>query len=821
MKPIIPFLLIANMLCISITQAEYSGCVFIDMNHNGIKECKEKPVAGVMVSDGLNVVKTNSSGQYTLPGHQRERFIFITIPAGTKAHPFYKKIKKGHLQYDFALILNTKEEGSNHHFLHITDTEIFNTDNHQTWVNSLRNYAKNTGASFIIHTGDICYEKGMKEHIKLMNTDNFPCPVYYCIGNHDLIRGKYGEEVFESIYGPVFYSFDAGNTHYIVTPMLRGDYKPSYSQKEVAAWLKNDLAHIHPDQSIVVFSHDLLTTGKSFRYSDVNLNKHHLKAWIYGHRHNNHIRRQGDIFTICTGAVNKGGIDHSSAAFRDIRINTKGELSSSIRYVYLNKALCIASIQNGKTPLISNSYLPVSVNTYHADYPTKNVNCTLFLDGEKIYNTTLKAHTDWNWFASIPLPSDKIIRKKLRLHIQADFGPAGVRETEREFICTEPKTISVKPGKNWSNLLGNPEHSGNISSAPSPPYELAWLTNVGGNIYMSSPLTFKSMVIVASMDEDMKQRAAIHGLDSVTGRIRWSYSTRNSIKNTIALDGDTVLAQDTDGWLYALNAETGQLRWEKKLSVLPIPGLIDGLVVHQGIVYAGSGKGLTACSVQDGSTLWTNNAWKQREGTTSTLTLGGGILIASAQWQALYAHDAATGKLLWKNAAHGLRNRGASASIHGEYVYITSLASLFIIELRSGKILKREQLPVPVESTSTPLVTDTEIIFGTSKDGLLALDKTTLKEKWRYSSGDALIYNVPYTTKPSRTIESSPIQVGASILITASDGSFTAIDRKTGRPIWQAKTGSPILSTPAVSGNTVFVADFSGNVYAFTHLNKR
>ena len=30
------------------------------------------------------------------------------------------------------------------------------------------------------------------------------------LANHDLVKGKYGEELFESIYGPVYYSFDAG-----------------------------------------------------------------------------------------------------------------------------------------------------------------------------------------------------------------------------------------------------------------------------------------------------------------------------------------------------------------------------------------------------------------------------------------------------------------------------------------------------------------------------------------------------------------------------------------------------------------------------------
>ena len=38
--------------------------------------------------------------------------------------------------------------------------------------------------------------------------------------------------------------------------------------------------------------------------------------------------------------------------------------------------------------------------------------------------------------------------------------------------------------------------------------------------------------------------------------------------------------------------------------------------------------------------------WGQGEGTTSTLTLGNGLLIGSAQWNALYGNDAQTGEKL-------------------------------------------------------------------------------------------------------------------------------------------------------------------------------
>ena len=110
---------------------------------------------------------------------------------------------------------------------------------------------------------------------------NMEVPVYYCIGNHDLVKGKYGEELFESIYGPVYYSFDAGNTHYIVTPMWVGDYRPGYTKEDVYHWLKNDLAQIPEGKPIVVFSHDYWTSGDRHVFSagkgmDIDLDAHNL-----------------------------------------------------------------------------------------------------------------------------------------------------------------------------------------------------------------------------------------------------------------------------------------------------------------------------------------------------------------------------------------------------------------------------------------------------------------------------------------------------------------------------------------------------------------
>lgn len=812
------FLLSCLMLAAMPVMAAYTGHVYVDKNKNGVFDQGEKPMVGIKVSDGLNVTETAADGSFTLPGHDRERFIFITTPSGYKTfNKHYRKIESNRDGYDFGLMPyegGIRKDGS-HQYIHITDTEIFNTANHEDWVNNVRDYAANEQAAFIVHTGDICYENGLKAHIRLMNTENMNCPVFYCIGNHDLVKGKYGEELFESIYGPVYYSFEAGNVHYIVTPMAGGDHAPGYTADDVCRWLKNDLAHLKPGTPIMVFNHDLLTYGDTFIYKgkdaeSVNLNEHNLKAWVYGHWHINYMKKQGDVYTVCTSTLDKGGIDHSTTAFRVMRVNGKGDFTSELRYTYLDKNICVAS----PVGVMSSATVPVAVNVYSSVSPVKEVTYTCFADGKSVAkNKKLKQTTDWSWNGDF-LADSKYQGKEMIVRVKARFNNGETAETESRFTYRAGEVTPTFTA-DWDNLLGNAAHAASVSSSLDAPLQLAWTTNVGANVYMTSPLVHNGKIYVASVDEDLQGMAHIYALDGSNGTLLWSYPVRNSIKNTIAIGHDIVFAQDAQGYLYAVDAETGKLRWEKQLPVNGLPALIDGLVTSEGVAYAGSGKGLCAFECQTGKLLWKNEAWGQGEGTTSTLTAGNGLLIGSAQWNALYGHDAKTGKKLWTAADNGLRNRGSSPALHGSLLYLISDKSFFILEAATGKVVVRKPLPYNVDVTSTPLLTDKEIIFGSAQKGLVALDCETLEEKWVCPVGDALVYTCPYTRQPSAAIETSPVWAGKTVYVGASDGTVYGINKEDGKVIWKHATGAPVFGSVAVSGNVLVVADFGGNVYLF------
>lgn len=822
------FLNMALLSCVAFSaQAAYTGHVFVDKNNNGVFDKGEKPMAGVVVSDGLNVVKTVSDGSFTLPGHSRERFIFITTPSGYKTdNKHYIRIDGEQKAYEFGLQPykgGIKKDGS-HKYVHIADTEIFNTENHEDWVNNVRDYAANEQVAFIIHTGDICYEKGLKAHIKIMNTANMDCPVFYCVGNHDLVKGKYGEELFESIYGPSFYSFDAGSTHYIVTPMAGGDHKPGYTKEDVYRWMKNDLAQVPEGKPVVVFNHDLLTYGDQFVFGindreQINLNEHNLKAWVYGHWHINYMKKQGDVYSVSTATLDKGGIDHSTSAYRVLHVDKNGDFVSELRYTYLDKQMQITSPVAGQVPVLASGAVPLTVNVYSSASPVEEVTYTCLVDGKKLFsNKKLRQATDWCWNADVPFTA-KQEGKAVTLKLTARFNNGETAEAESAFTY-QATPADVKLDGNWVNLLDNPQHAAPVKAALSQPLQMAWIKNVGANIYMSSPLVYKDKIYIASVDENLKGEAHVYALNGKTGEWVWKYPVRNSIKNTIVIDNGMVLAQDAQGYLYAIDAESGKLCWEKQLPVNGLPAVIEGLVASNGVVYAGTGKGLCAIDTEQGKIIWQNKDWGQGEGTTSTFSVAENVLVGSSQWNALYGNDLQTGKLKWKRTENGLRNRGASVAVHDGLLYLISDKSFFILDAVNGRVVVRKELPFSVDVTSTPLLTDKEIIFGSAKDGLIALDNETLELKWKFATDNALVFTSPYSRKPAATIETSPVLAGTTVYVGASDGTIYGINKENGQLVWKHATGAPVFGSVAVSGNALIAVDFGGNVYAFAGADK-
>ncbi|MDR2982791.1 MAG: hypothetical protein LBV12_11160, partial [Puniceicoccales bacterium] len=224
-----------------IAQAQANGTIRLAPDNS--------PMAGVLVTDGNHVVKTDNTGRFTLPAEDGTRFISITTPAGFRpTKQFFQRYSGKDTAYDFALEKSPHPQ-TEFRFIQIADSELFmpasqNADRNGGWLDNLKDYVQENPTAFVMHTGDICYDAGLRFHAAEITTETIGTTMLYGIGNHDLVRGNYGEELFEELFGPVWYSFDAGNVHFVMTPMLSGDHRPSYNSAQIIRWLKNDRAQI-------------------------------------------------------------------------------------------------------------------------------------------------------------------------------------------------------------------------------------------------------------------------------------------------------------------------------------------------------------------------------------------------------------------------------------------------------------------------------------------------------------------------------------------------------------------------------------------------
>ncbi|NWJ51685.1 MAG: PQQ-binding-like beta-propeller repeat protein [Bacteroidetes bacterium] len=810
------FLLLV-LLYINGYATDYKGHVYISLNGGE----NRKGLGNVAVSDGFDVVLTNAKGEFELSGNPRTRFIFITIPAGYKASGrHYLPVNNNTISYDFVLLPFSASGKKNTRFIQIADTETFEDNG---WIDPIRNFARNEEASFIIHTGDICYEKGLNFHGRFLTSETMGVPVFYCIGNHDLVKGDYGEQLFETNFGPVYYSFEAGNTHYIVTPMLNGDYKPSYTKEDVYRWMKNDLKYVDKTKSIVIFNHDLLTIGDQFIYGisekeKINLNEYNLKAWIYGHFHVNYFRKHGNtgIISVCASPPEMGGIDHSASNFIVYEVNEKGQFRIHPRYNYIDKKLTITTPNGENCVVDDHNQMTISVNVYATSSLAKKVEYQICSSTKATAWGNLAQQTDWNWTTTCSVGGFKA-GESLTIKVRACFENGDLTSSAREFVIPET-TVQPKPKENWTNLVGNAQH--NVIVDTQEKYnklQLVWTKNTGANIWMASPIYAEGNVFIAAMDE-FSDKNYIMAYDAKTGLLRWKYQTKNAVKNNFCYEKGIVMAMDKEAISYGIDAKTGKLKWETDLKMNHLGPFVSGSVTDNGVFYTGSWDYLSALNCNDGKIIWKYGKYEGGEGGPSTLTVANNTLIANSNWVSLYGHDLQSGRKLWSTGEDGLRYRSSTSCFRDDTLFIASTNYLLKMNPITG-IYKKFEVPYKLQVAAVPLVTRNRIVLSTVNEGVVAFARASMKEIWKVKTGAALIYTAGYSGPPSATVEASPVQVGNLIVFGASDGYLYVVDKNTGSLMQKIEIGSPLLSTVCITGNLLFVTDFGGNVCCFIMSN--
>lgn len=563
-------------------------------------------VAGVCVSDGRNVVKTDENGQFELPGYRKSRFIMLTVPAGYQTQAFYIAVDKNTKSYDFTLEASAATAAVEHSFLQISDTEI-GEDGVGEWIDYVRGAVKETDAVFLMHTGDICYEAGLKQHIVDMNSQNMGTAVQYCIGNHDYVQGAYGEKLYESLYGPVWYSFDVGNVHYVVTPIQTGvDYLSGYHKNDRWRWLENDLANTDPDKQVVIFNHNRPQGENyviSFDRKELDLKQHNLAAWIFGHYHYNYVYEESGVVNISTARPDCGGIDQSASGVREVRMGKDGLQFTKMHYYDLQPEAPQEAAYSVKLegqalfcdPLLVGDSLFVA--TVDDDYPRS---CGV---------TSLDAATGAvRWFAktansvknNLVVVGDSVFAQDcdgvLYCFNQADGAllwqkqlvlGEGALGTSKG-ICTDGKTI----------YAGGERCVSAVNPATG---EVVWqyTRNSGEGSASVMVLAGSRLIVGAHWD-------ALYAIDTATGKLLWENKDENlrfrSSTPAVLADGNLLVA-DTNAIMH-IDVQTGEVTEKQLFDTYSFTSSAQPLL-WDGVAYiATSQTGLVAYALDTKKILW-------------------------------------------------------------------------------------------------------------------------------------------------------------------------------------------------------------------------
>lgn len=289
MKFLFIFLLITVYLGLTsetMAQNRANGIVFEDLNRNNKKERNEKGLPNVAVSNGKEVVQTNSKGEYSLPVSS-DNIIFVikpathTVPVNEYQQPqfFYNHKPNGSptLKYtgtsptgelpksiDFALIPIVEKDRFT--MLVFGDPQPYNLTEVDYFYRGVVKEVENVkGIEFGLSLGDLVGDdlnlfQPYKNAIKHVGI-----PWYNVMGNHDenydVKNDSLSDETFEREFGPANYAFNHGKVHFIILddilypdPRDQNGYWGGFTKGQLEL-VKNDLKLVPKENLIVLAFH--------------------------------------------------------------------------------------------------------------------------------------------------------------------------------------------------------------------------------------------------------------------------------------------------------------------------------------------------------------------------------------------------------------------------------------------------------------------------------------------------------------------------------------------------------------------------------------
>lgn len=297
--------------------------------------------------------------------------------------------------------------------------------------------------------------------------------------------------------------------------------------------------------------------------------------------------------------------------------------------------------------------------------------------------------------------------------------------------------------------------------------------------------------------------------------VRFTFSAGGPIRSTPAVVDGSLYVGSADGSLYALDAQTGRERWHVALGA----GISASPCVAFDTVFVTSRDGkLHALASADGARRWSldlgkdlgdKNYWDFY--TSSPIVRDATLYVGSGDGR-VRAVDARSGHVVWSHDA-GSRVRSTPAVSADAVVFGTMSGHVVALDRQTGK--QRWRFATDGASrTFSDRENDTTSVFGSAsidggvvaiggRDGqAYGIDLATGTLKWKT------------THDGSSWILSTAIDKGSVFIGSGSAAIVQSADLQSGVERWRFATASAVFSSPTVAGSVVLFNDFLGTLYA-------
>lgn len=306
----------------TLAQQTVSGHFYFDKNKNGKLDANERGLKNLLVSNGIEIVKTNKNGKFEIP-IKKGQSIFPILPSEYKiVGEDISKVQNANFYYfhpDSAFsaekkcnfLIQSQTVNNNFKIGAIGDIQVDNTEELGFAAKSIGNELANSkDIDFNIILGDLVNDKmellsPVKDLLESLPTDSWTL-----IGNHDrdVSKEEAMNNVFNLHFGADNYAFNQGRIHFIVLNNVFPTGKRTYEGRITDAqlqFIKNDLSHVDKDRTIVISQHIPMYATRNRDELFKLLDGYKNVLVLSGHTHvvSRHFYNNGTIHEIGAGAT--------------------------------------------------------------------------------------------------------------------------------------------------------------------------------------------------------------------------------------------------------------------------------------------------------------------------------------------------------------------------------------------------------------------------------------------------------------------------------------------------------------------------------------